>query len=522
MRVRRCFPLQPALLALLALLVSACGPAMPGTQATPAPSVAPAAALHSAAGLITAETVRPHVEWLASDELLGRDTPSPGLDAAATYLADRFRQLGLTPMGDDGTFIQRWPFEDTRLDLQALAFQVRARGAATSLRYRADYFVLPSRADSVVADLVFVGTMQPGRPLAAEGRGRFVAFFVADTAMQAWQQNLSIGLQAAFQGGAAGVVAILDPAFSPETLAMVAREVQAQVPPFPVFGVRYEAGRDMLRHGGIDLDATRSRTDGAAVAATGVTIAARTPIVTSSHRVPNVVAVLPGSDPALRDEYVVYTAHFDHVGVGDPDAAGDSIYNGADDNASGTTALLEAARAFASLEQRPARSVMFVMVSGEEKGLLGSAYFVSNPPVPVRQMVANINADMVGRNAPDSIIAVGQEYSDLGALVQRVAQRNPALGLVVAPDPWPEEQLFFRSDQFNFAAAEVPAIFFTTGLHDDYHRPSDQAHRIDNDKLARVARLLFLVGHEVATAPQRPRWTPDGLAEVRRLTGGAR
>jgi hypothetical protein len=508
--------------ALLALLVAACAPAMPAVQtAPPAPAGAGAAALPTAAALITADAVRQHVEFLASDELLGRDTPSPGLETAAVYLADRFRALGLTPMGDGDSFIQRWPFEDTRLDLDALRFDVRAHGTVTGHRYADDFFVLPSRADSVVADLVFAGTIQPGAPLPPQAQGSFVAFFVADTASQVWQQNLSIGLQTAFQSGAAGVIAILDPDFDPVTIGQIAHEVQSQVPPFPVFGLRYGAAREMLRHGGVDLDAVRGRT-GTVTPVSGVTVAVRTPIRTGTAMVPNVVAVLPGSDPTLRAEYVVYSAHFDHVGVGRPDATGDSIYNGADDNASGTAAVLEAARAFAALPQAPARSVMFVMVSGEEKGLLGSRYFVENPPVPVAQMVANINADMVGRNAPDSVVAIGQEFSDLGPTVQRVAQRHPELGLVVARDQWPEEMLFFRSDQFSFAAQEIPAIFFTTGLHEQYHQPSDQAHLIDNDKLARISRLLFYLGHEIAAAPRRPQWTPEGLAEVRRLTGGGR
>ncbi|HSJ26121.1 MAG TPA: M20/M25/M40 family metallo-hydrolase [Longimicrobiales bacterium] len=506
--------------ALSALLMAACGPAVqPPTTAGPVPDGATSSGVDAAASLITAASVGGHVEYLASDRMRGRDTPSPELDLAAAYLADRFREYGLTPMGDDGGFIQRWPHEDSRLDVAAMRFEARSQDATMSLRYATDYFVLPSRTDSVVADAVFAGAARPGASLPADARGRFVVMFVADTASQAWQQNLSAGLQAAFQVGAAGVVAIVDPDFDPQLIGRIAGEVQGQVAPFPVFGVAYEAGRDMVRQGGLDLDAVRNRSDGSVTPLDGVRIAVSTPITTGTVMVPNVVAVLPGSDPARRDEYVVYSAHFDHVGVGQPDAAGDSIYNGADDNASGTTAVLEAARAFAALDQAPARSVMFVMVSGEEKGLLGSRWFVENPPVPVTQMVANINADMVGRNAPDSVVAIGQEYSDLGETVQRVARRHPGLGLTVAPDQWPEEQLFFRSDQFNFLAKEIPALFFTTGLHDQYHEPSDEAHLIDSDKLARIARLVFHLGHEIATAPERPRWTPDGLAEVRRLTG---
>jgi Zn-dependent M28 family amino/carboxypeptidase len=250
------------------------------------------------------------------------------------------------------------------------------------------------------------------------------------------------------------------------------------------------------------------------VALDGARLLIRTPVGGSSVDVPNVVALLPGSDSLLSREYIVFSAHIDHVGVGAPDADGDSIYNGADDDASGTAAVLEIAQAFAALDRRPARSLLFLLVSGEEQGLLGSDYFAENPTVPLSQVVANINIDMIGRNAPDTVVAIGQDYSSLGPSIQGIARAHPELGLTVAPDLWPEEQLFFRSDHFSFAVREVPAIFFTTGLHDDYHRPSDEPETIDYDKLTRVARLLFRFAHELATTATRPQWTPEGLAEV--------
>ncbi len=229
------------------------------------------------------------------------------------------------------------------------------------------------------------------------------------------------------------------------------------------------------------------------------------------------VALLPGSDSVLRESYVVLTAHFDHVGIGSPDESGDSIYNGADDDASGTAAVLEMAEAFASLPVAPARSVIFLAVSGEEKGLLGSAYFVDNPTVPDSAIVANINMDMIGRNAPDSVIAIGQEYTTLGPLTHRIAEAHPELGLTIAPDMMPEERFFFRSDHFSFARNGVPAIFFTTGLHDQYHQPSDEPELIDNDKLARIARLVFFLGRTIATDPVAPDWTEEGWAEVQQM-----
>ncbi len=233
--------------------------------------------------------------------------------------------------------------------------------------------------------------------------------------------------------------------------------------------------------------------------------------------VPNVVAVLPGSDPELRDEYVVLSAHFDHVGIGAP-VNGDSIYNGADDNASGTAALLEVARSLVSRPSAPRRSVLFLHVSAEEDGLLGSQWFSENPTVPLDQIVANINVDMIGRNSPDSIVVIGKGYSSLGETVDAVGARHPELGLTVADDLWPEERFFYRSDHYHFARKEIPALFFFAGVHEDYHRATDHADKIDADKVARVSRLILHTVEEIANDPGRPSWHPDGLAEVRALT----
>jgi hypothetical protein len=247
----------------------------------------------------------------------------------------------------------------------------------------------------------------------------------------------------------------------------------------------------------------------------------RYPLRPRNRMAPNVVAIFPGSDPVLKDEYVVLSAHMDHVGVGRP-VRGDSIYNGADDDASGTSALLEIAEAFASLPQRPARSILFLAVSGEEKGLLGSEHFSDHPTVPLQSMVADLNVDMIGRNAPTDIVVIGKTYSSLGPMVERVAAQNSQLlgGLAASDDRWPEERFFFRSDHYNFARKEIPAVFFFAGTHADYHQPSDEVEQLDVDKAARVARMIFLTAHAVATDPQRPQWTPAGLREVRRMTGG--
>ena len=228
---------------------------------------------------------------------------------------------------------------------------------------------------------------------------------------------------------------------------------------------------------------------------------------------PNVVGLLRGSDPVLREEYVVYSAHMDHVGVR-ANETGDSIFNGADDDASGTATVMEIAEAMASLDVPPRRSVLFVLVSGEERGLWGSAHFADQPPVPVESMVANLNADMVGRNWTDTIVAIGKEHSSLGETLARVNEAHPELGMTAIDDLWPDERFYFRSDHFNFARRGVPILFFFNGTHEDYHRPSDEVELIDGEKTARIGRLLFYLGLDIADADERPAWDPESYQQI--------
>ena len=193
---------------------------------------------------------------------------------------------------------------------------------------------------------------------------------------------------------------------------------------------------------------------------------------------------------------------------------GDSIYNGADDDASGTTAVLEIAEAYASLAIKPKRSMIFLLVSGEEKGLWGSAYFAANPPVPIDRMVADLNVDMVGRNWPDTIVAIGMDYSDLGETLRLVNGAHPELGMIAIDDIWPEERFFFRSDHYNFARQGVPILFFINGTHEDYHGRDDEVDRIDVDKATRISQLIFYLGYELASRPESPRWDPARRREV--------
>ena len=228
---------------------------------------------------------------------------------------------------------------------------------------------------------------------------------------------------------------------------------------------------------------------------------------------PNVAGRLEGSDPALRNEYIVVSAHMDHVGVGVP-VKGDSIYNGADDDASGTAGVLELAEALSRPGARPKRSVIYLTVSGEEHGLWGSAWFSEHAPVPMSQIVANLNIDMIGRNWKDTIVAIGKEHSDLGVTLDRVNRAHPELGMSAIDDLWPDENFYFRSDHYNFARKGVPALFFFNGTHPDYHGPDDEPDRIDAEKESRIVRLVYLMTQDIGNARRRPAWNPDSYKRI--------
>ena len=235
----------------------------------------------------------------------------------------------------------------------------------------------------------------------------------------------------------------------------------------------------------------------------------------------NVVAVLEGSDPVLKKEYVIYSTHVDHLGIG-PAVDGDSIYNGAMDNANGCAVLLEVARSFGTWRERPRRSVIFLFVTGEEAGLLGSDYFASYPTIPAGQIVANINFDGGTSLTPLSdVIAWGTEHSSLQAAVQQAAQQT---GWIVSPDPFPEEGFFVRSDQFSFVKKGIPSIFVDVGVKSTqpgvdglallkqwlvttYHSPKDDlAQPIQYETGARFADFVFRLGRAVAMESERAHW----------------
>jgi hypothetical protein len=497
--------------ALLLPLAVACAPAAVETPAPEAWAI-------DAATVITAAGVEREIHALAHDSTRGRDTPSPGLEKAAVYLTNRFSDLGLEPAGEDGTFIHRWDYDVIALDRDATV--LRARGQQRPVpSYEADYFLFPGIQPTLEAPAFYGGVAGEVSAVPAEARGRLLVFDLPVPALDLeWQQRLGSALQPAMMAGGVGLILVLHPEFPRDMIAQLAAMTAGQQAPFPVVGIAEDAAIDLIAAAGGDLAAARVAGQPAPLG-DGV-IELEVVRVEEFHRPPNVVAMRRGSDPVLRNTYVLVTAHFDHLGVGNPDERGDSIFNGADDNASGTTAMLKMARAFMALPEAPARTVVFLAVSGEEKGLLGSMAFADNPTIPIGEVVANINLDMVGRNHPDTVIAIGQEYSTLEGVIRRI-QNRPGLGLTIIEDPEPEKMFFFRSDQLSFIQRGIPAVFFTTGDHEDYHKQSDRPELIDNDKLARIARLAFHLAYEIAMDPAAPEWTEEGWREVQQMLEGS-
>jgi hypothetical protein len=456
-----------------------------------------------AADLITEDNLRMQLGIIAHDSMRGRDTPSPELTQTANYIAGQFQEFGLQPGAGDG-YIQTYPM--TRVSpagADRQAFHISGPGGDIDMVYEDDFFVQATGGSAEADGLLVLVEGAEDMPSAANQ----VALLRVTTAniRQVFGGRLRDAIRAA---NPAGLVVVLD---LPE----------AQFERFKGF-----LGNERVVYGEVESDgvpvvfaalgslpADLAAQVEAGSLEDGWTARLATSADVAVEEAPNTIGVLRGSDPDLRDEYVLITAHMDHVGVGRA-VDGDSIYNGADDDGSGTVTVVEIARAFASLKNAPRRSIIFMTVSGEEKGLLGSRYYAENPTFPLENTVANINLDMVGRNWSDTIVAIGKEESTLGPQVERISSEHPELDMAVIDDIWPEESFYSRSDHYNFAQRGVPILFFFNGTHDQYHQPADEVELIDYDKMARIGQLVFHLGLEVANQDERPAWDPEAYERV--------
>jgi len=480
------------------------------------------APMQRAALTISPEDIRRRIGIIADDSMRGRDTPSPELDKVAEYIGREYRRLGLKPGGDRGTFIQRYSIDRVKIVAESSAAFVHG-GPGATLQYGNDF---------IFADNMFASGDYAGDLVLVSGP---LTRATADTSTLAGKMIVLTSprlrgsdRERVFNWKPAGIV-LLSAATDSMWAQIVSRNNRPQMrnPGRQVggpvaLGVRMAALQPTAAALGIDLAAAQSASSFAVQPLSGTQLHVHARIQSLEHSsAPNVVGVLEGSDPALKNEYVVFSAHMDHVGVAGPRGSGgcraqgaDSICNGADDDGSGTVAVVEIAEAFAGLKPRPKRSLIFLNVSGEEKGLWGSEYFSNHPAVPITNIVADLNIDMIGRNWKDTIVAIGKEHSDLGATLNRVGAAHPELNMRPIDDIWPDENFYFRSDHYNFARKGVPILFFFSGTHPDYHQVGDSPDKIDAEKESRVARLIFYLGVDVANSAERPKWNPDSYKRI--------
>ncbi len=535
----------------------------PAPTPTPKPPADPYAAVDAAAQAITADGLRDAVAKLSSDELAGRGPTTPADVATRKLLADELAAIGFAPGAADGSWEQ--PFDVVGIQASMpKQWSFTRKGKKLALKWWDQYIAgsgVQTRTGGIKnAEVVFVGygIQAPeygwddfkGQDL----HGKVLLMLNSDPdwdpALFAGTTRLYYGRwvykfeSAARQGAAGAIIIHTTPTagypFQVVQTSWSGRQFELPAGDEPRVQVRgwvtEDAARALVTLSGHDLAALveSARHKEFTPVPLGITTSIAFTNDLTRGRTANVLGVLRGSDPALADQLVVYTAHHDHLGVGKPDASGDTIYNGALDNASGCAQLLAIARAFKALPVAPRRSILIMFVAAEEQGLLGSAYYASHPTVPARQLAVDINFD--GGNIwgkTRDVTYVGKGKTTLDPLVDQLAARQER---VVKPDQFPDRGYFYRSDQLSFARVGVPGLYLGTGtdaigkpagwmkqqIEDfeahHYHQPSDQL-RPDwvFDGMIEDARLGFAVGDAVANSDTLPGWLPgDEFAAARK------
>lgn len=502
---------------------------------------------------IRPEAIRAHMRFLADDLLEGRGTATRGHEIAAKYMAAQFEKMGLAPAGENGTYFQVVPLRQGRPDEAKSSVTLVRAGKEEKLEYRRDFITGadPGRADTEVeAPVVFVGDgvtapeMNYDDYKGVDAKGKIVAILPEapnfETTLKAHYSSTEVKVANAAAHGAVGILTIDDPVME----QIYSYKEQVRDLAFPQLRWLDKTGKpndywpEVKASAYLSMDAAKRFFEGSGHTVEEVYAAmkagkpqsfamqmtAKIRNVTKLEDVhsPNVLAKIEGSDATLKNEYVVYSSHLDHVGIGEPEN-GDNIYNGALDNASGSAILLELARAFQSMNPKPKRSILFASVTGEEAGLLGADYFAHYPTVTKSAIVANVNMDEDQMMWPlEDIIAFGAEHSSLMKDVERAAKR---MNLSLSPDPMPEEVVFIRSDQYPFVKEGIPAVFPVPGFKSSdpkidpmkifkdweatrYHHPGDDMNQpgLLFEEAAKYARFVMLCGYLVANDAERPTW----------------
>jgi Zn-dependent M28 family amino/carboxypeptidase len=491
-----------------------------------------------------------YVEALANDDMKGRDTGSPEHLKAAQYVAAEFARLGMKPAGEQG-FIQPVKFRSRRLVESGCSLELIRSGKAERLKLGEDAIigVRVDPAESVEGPLVFAGygLVVPEAKFddfaGMDLRGKIIVTIAggpSDIAAPLKSHYQFVSERARFlkQAGVAGLVTIQNPrtADIPWSRMATARFQDAMSLADPALSddaglkigvtMNPEHADQWFAGSGHDLKELLALVDaGKALPRFPLkpTLRAKVKVERRDLESQNVVGVRPGSDASLKNEYVVLSAHLDHVGVGEP-INGDRIYNGAMDDASGVASLLDIAAALNENKTQTKRSLLFVAVTGEEKGLLGSRYFAAHPTVALSSLAADLNMDMFLPLYPLHLLTVwGLGESDLGDLARRVSK---SLDVEVQDDPQPQRNVFIRSDQYSFIRKGVPSLMMAFGakpgskeeeiaktwLTNRYHAPSDDLNQpVDLKAAGQYNRLMMTLAEAVANNPARPKWKPDSF-----------
>jgi len=513
---------------------------------------------------ISENALRAHIKFLSDDRLEGRGTGAKGGETAALYIAEQFEAMGMKGAGNKGSFWQPVSLVGVKADPKT---ELRINGANTAEAFKfADDFVAFTGAQtehvSVNTELVFVGygidapeqKWNDYKGPAEDYRGKILVMLVNDPPATTAEPDLFGGRRLTYSGrwtykfeeaarrGAVGALLLhtTESAGYPWSVVRtsngswrfdIARTSDDKTPFLKMRSwMTDESARRMMQLAGQNLDDLRKRAASRDFKPVKLNLTGSIDLNSEVKRVeaPNVVAILPGRDPKLRDEYVVYSAHWDHFGIGAPDKTGDTIYNGALDNATGVASVLEIARVLASLPaaEKPRRSILFLITTGEEQGLIGSEWYSRHPVVPVNKTAADINLDSMNILGPtNDFVPLGAERSSLKAVVDAIARER---GFRISPDPRPEQGSFYRSDHFPFAKVGVPSISLKEG--DDYighpkgwgaqkfkeyndahyHQPSDEFHDDWNFAgMIQEADFALAIGRRVADMNAMPKFNPD-------------
>jgi aminopeptidase YwaD len=502
-----------------------------------APSLYADTGQRAAAAQLSAERVTKHVQFLASDKLQGRRAGTPAADEAAAYIEKEFRSYGLKPASSAG-FRQPFTFVSAVKLGEQNTFTLKTANGSRSLKVGEEFMPLAfSSSDPVSGELLFAGygisapglgfdsysgidpkdkivLILRGSPDGDNPHGKFAEF--TQPGLEIQNKTLK-----AREKGARGVVFVsAEKSFSEDRLSRLRHDLNFLDSGIPTAVLSRDAAASILASGGISLNdaETRAKESTSAFVIKNVSAQLKTDVVKINGTSANVVAVLKGADPQLASEYIVIGAHYDHLGLGGSESLAakpeGQIHHGADDNASGTTGLMEIARVLASERGKIKRSIMFIAFGGEEMGLLGSAAYTKTPAIPLSSTVAMLNMDMIGRLRNGSLFVGGVGTSPVWKpLLEKLNGSTPANAGGAGNGSSSRFQLGFGEDGFgpsdhqSFYVRDVPVLFFFTGTHDDYHKPSDTADKINGQGLIQIAEFVREIAVSVANEPQRIAFT---------------